>query len=137
MAKKDNRGAPRQFPYTLEQTEELFDQYQQETKENIVIYPSWPDFLSRINVTPEEADEVILNPVDTNKRLSEFLKKALGWCTAQLFSNENWLKRPVAAIYLSKQKFGGRCYTDRQDIKQDTKTEVFVKWGGKSKDPFG
>lgn len=137
MAKKDNRGAPRQFPYTLEETEALFKQYQQETYDNTVVFPSWPDFLSRINVTTQEADEVMLNPVDTNKRLSEFLKKALGWCMAQLFSNPNWMKKPVAAIYLSKQKFGGYCYTDRQDIKQDTKTEITVKFGGKSKDPFG
>jgi hypothetical protein len=131
--KKNNIGAPRQFPFTLEETQELFEQYQKETYDNTVVFPSWPDFLSRINVTPQEADEVILNPVDTNKRLSEYLKKALGWCMAQLFSNPNWMKKPVAAIYLSKQKFGGYCYTDKQEVKQDTKMEVNVKFGSKLK----
>jgi hypothetical protein len=75
--------------------------------------------------------------VDTNKRLAEYLKKALGWCMAQLFSNPNWMKKPIAAIYLSKQKFGGYCYTDKQEVKQDTKMDITVKFGGKSKDPFG
>ena len=137
MAKGIPRGAPRQFPYSLDETKKLFEQYQSDTRENIVVFPSWPHFLSSINVTTQEADEVILNPVDTNKGLAEYLKKALGWCMAELFSNPNWMKKPVAAIYLSKQKFGGTCYTDRQDIKQDTKMEVTVKFGGKSKDPFG
>lgn len=132
------RGAPRQFPYTLEQTVELFEQYKQETEENTVLYPSWPNFLTRIKVSVQEADEVICDPVNTNKELSEYLKKALEWCVDQLFSNPNWLKKPVPAIYLSKQKFGGRCYTDKQEVKQDTKMEVNVSFGGnkKVKDPF-
>ena len=132
------RGAPRQFPYTLEQTVELFEQYKLETEENTVLFPSWPDFLSRIKVSVQEADEVICGPVNTNKELSEYLKKALEWCFVQLFSNPNWLKKPVAAIYLSKQKFGGYCYTDKQEVKQDTKMEINVSFGGKKKvkDPF-
>lgn len=132
------RGAPRQFPYTLEQTVELFEQYKLETEENTVLFPSWPNFLTRIKVSVQEADEVICDPVNTNKELSEYLKKALEWCVDQLFSNPNWLKKPVPAIYLSKQKFGGRCYTDKQEVKQDTKMEVNVSFGGKKKvnDPF-
>ena len=137
QTKKNFGGAPRQFPYTLEETKKLFEHYQEQTKENIVVFPSWPDFLASINVTTQEADEVILSPVDTNKRLAEYLKKALGWCMAQLFSNPNWMKKPIAAIYLSKQKFGGYCYTDKQEVKQDTKMDITVKFGGKSKDPFG
>ena len=132
------RGAPRQFPYTLEQTVELFEQYKQETEENTVLYPSWPNFLTRIKVSVQEADEVICDPVNTNKELSEYLKKALEWCVDQLFSNPNWLKKPIPAIYLSKQRFGGRCYTDKQEVKQDTKMEINVSFGGKKKvkDPF-
>ena len=132
------RGAPRQFPYTLEQTVELFEQYKQETEENTVLFPSWPNFLTRIKVSVQEADEVICDPVGTNKELSDYLKKALEWCIDQLFSNPNWLKHPVPAIYLSKQRFGGRCYTDKQEVKQDTKMEINVSFGGKKKvkDPF-
>ena len=132
------RGAPRQFPYTLEQTVELFEQYKQETEENTVLFPSWPNFLTRIKVSVQEADEVICDPVGTNKELSDYLKKALEWCIDQLFSNPNWLKKPVPAIYLSKQRFGGRCYTDKQEVKQDTKMEINVSFGGKKKvkDPF-
>lgn len=133
MAKKIPVGAPRQFPFTYEETVELFEQYQKDTYDNIVVYPSWPDFLARIGVTTEDADNVIIRPVDTNKRLSDYLKKSLDWCMAQLFSNPNWMKKPVAAIYLSKQKFGNKCYTDRQDVKQDTKMDINVKFGNKVK----
>lgn len=133
-------GAPRQFPYTLEQTTKLFEDYQKKTYDNIILFPSWPDFLASINVSTAEADETIIKPVATNKELSQYLKKALDWCFAQLFSNPNWLKKPIAAIYLSKQKFGGRCYTDKQEVKQDTKMEISVNFGGKQKrkvDPAG
>ena len=86
----DKRGAPRQFPFTLEQTQELFEQYKQETMENIIIRPCWPDFLTRNGISIEEAKEVINNPVDTNKNLSIYLKKALDWCTSQLMTHPGW-----------------------------------------------
>lgn len=134
----DKRGAPRQFPFTLEQTQKLFAQYKLETMENIIIRPCWPDFLTRNGISIEEAKEVINNPVDTNKNLSIYLKKALDWCTSQLMTHPGWGgNHAVKAIYLSKQDFGGTPYSDRQDISSKSDVTVKVNFGGKSKDPFG
>lgn len=132
-------GPIRQFPYTLDQTKELFEQYKQKVQENEILFPCWQDFCVFIDVDTDTADKTMLTPVDTNKELAEYLKKAVKWCFNQLFTNPNWLKKPVAAIYLSKQKFGGYCYTDKQEVKQDTKMEINVSFGGKRKvqDPFG
>ena len=131
-------GAPRQFPYTLDQITELFEQYKADTNENIIICPCWPDFLSRNNISVEEAKETINNPVDTNKELSLFLKKALDWCTAQLMVHPSWGRQnSIKAIYLSKQDFGGTPYSDRQEIRQKGSMEINVKFGSKCKDPFG
>jgi hypothetical protein len=127
------RGAPRQFPYTLEETQEKFELYKQKVADNEVLFPCWQDFCVFIDVDTDMADEVMLDPVGTNKELSEYLKKSLKWCFNQLFTNPNWLKKPVAAIYLSKQKFGGYCYTDKQEVKQDTKMDINVSFGGKKK----
>ena len=133
-----SRGAPRQFPFTLEQTKRLFEQYQTETSENKIIRPCWPDFLSRNDISVEEAKRVINEPNNANRELSEYLKKALVWCTAQLMVHPGWGgQNAVKAIYLSKQDFGGIPYSDKQDIRARGDMTVNVKFGGKSKDPFG
>lgn len=131
-------GAPRQFPYTLDQFKVIFEQYKQDTAENNIPRPCWPDFLARNNILVDDAKEVINSPVNTNKALSLELKKALDWCTAQLMVHPGWGgSHGVKAIYLSKQDFGGTPYSDRQDIRQKGDMTVNVKFGGKVKDPFG
>lgn len=134
---KGIRGRERQFPYTYEETASKFEQYKKDTRENIVEFPCFQDFLDRNNILLDDADNVVNSPNDKNKDLSLLIKKIIEWSFNQLFTNPNWLKKPVAAIYLSKQKVCGYGYTDKSEVKQDTKTEVNVKFGGKSKDPFG
>ena len=134
---KGKMGPNRQFPYTLEEIEERFEQYKQEIDDNTVLFPCIQDFFDRNDILMEEADNTVNDPVDKNIDLSKYLKKIIGWHFNQLFTNPNWLKKPVAAIYLSKQKVCGFGYTDKTEVKQDTKMDVNVKFGSKSKNPFG
>lgn len=137
---KGVRGPNRQFPYSYEETEQLFEQYKQDVRNNIVVFPCFQDFLDRNNILLEDADNVVNNPNDKNKDLSLLIKKIIEWSFNQLFTNPNWLKKPVAAIYLSKQKVCGYGYTDKSEVKQDTKMDVNVSFGSKGKkmkDPFG
>lgn len=133
---KGKMGPNSQFPYKYNDLEELFEQYKQESEEGKVLFPCIQDFFDRNNILMEEADNTVNNPVDKNIDLSKLLKKIIGWHFNQLFTHPNWLKKPVAAIYLSKQKVCGFGYTDKTEVKQDTKTEISVKFGSKSKNPF-
>ena len=133
---KGVRGRERQFPYTYEETVEIFEQYKNDTMEDIVKFPCFQDFLDRNNILLEDADSVVNDPNGKNTDLSKLLKKIIEWSFNQLFTNPNWLKKPVAAIYLSKQKICGYGYTDKSEVKQDAKMEVSVKFGGKCKNPF-
>lgn len=133
---KGVRGRERQFPYSYDKTMELFEHYKNETQANKVEYPCFQDFLDRYNILLEDADSVVNNPNDKNRDLSLLLKKIIEWSFNQLFTNPNWLKKPVAAIYLSKQKICGYGYSDKTEVKQNGEMAINVKFGGKSKDPF-
>lgn len=126
-------GAPRQFPYTLEETKERFEHYLDEVNAGSIKYPQIKDFFFRNNISMDDASAVVKSPVGTNKALSEYIKRIIEWHFITLFSHPDWLKKPVLAIYLSKQSVCGYCYTDKQEVKQDTKMDVNVSFGGKKK----
>ena len=130
-------GPPKKFPYDEQETDRRIELYKELTLEGHVKKPCWTDFLARNNISVDEAKRMIREYGPGEKTLSENLKKMLEWCTAQLFTADSWGGGNQAkAIFLSKQDFGLGGYSDRQDVKTDSKVEISVKFGGKSKDPF-
>ena len=130
-------GKPLKFPYDLKETIRRIELYKELTLEGNIRKPCWPDFCSRNGITTEDAKRMIQDFGPGEKSLSDELKKMLEWCTSQLMTADAWSGGNAAkAIFLSKQDFGLGGYSDRQDIKTDSKVEISVKFGGKSKDPF-
>ena len=137
MARLKKVGPPSQFPYSAEQIWDKFEHYKAEYESGEIKKPCWPDFLTRNGVSIEEGRETINNPVNSNILLSKTLQKILDWCTAVLMTAPGWSgPNSIKAIYLSKQDFGGRPYSDRQDINASGKMQIDVRFGGKCKDPF-
>lgn len=137
MSKLKKVGPPSQFPYSAEEIWEKFELYKAEYESGELKKPCWPDFLTRYAISIEEGRETINNPVNSNTLLSKTLQKILDWCTSALMTAPGWSgPNSVKAIYLSKQDFGGKPYSDRQDINASGKMQIDVRFGGKCKDPF-
>ena len=137
MPRSDKRGAPPQFPYSVAEIKERFEHYKAEYESGDIKKPCWPDFLTRNGISIEEGKDTINNPVNSNILLSKELQKMLDWCTAVLMTAPGWSgPNSIKAIYLSKQDFGGKPYSDRQDINASGKMDINVRFGSKSKDPF-
>ena len=130
-------GPPKKFPYDEQETKKRIELYKKETDKGNIRKPCWTDFLARNEISVDEATRMIKDYGPGEKALSETLKKMQEWCIAQLFTADAWGGGNAAkAIFLSKQDFGLGGYSDRQDVKTDSRVEISVKFGGKSKDPF-
>lgn len=138
MGTSTKRGAPPQFPYTLEEFHEIFERYKQKYYAGELKKPFWPDFLAENEISLEAAKATIKEPVASNRVLSEELKKALEWCTAKLMVADEWTKPQTSSksMFGLKQDFGIGGYTDRQDINASGKVDIQVRFGSKCKDPF-
>lgn len=130
------RGRPKQFPVDYETAKIAIDKYKDKVNSGIIKNPSIDGFLGTIDANTQEFVDVIENPVDTNIPLSKLLKNFATWLNGEIIERSSGSHTPLATMML-KQGFSGYRYTDRQDVKADTKVEINVKFGGKSKDPFG
>ena len=131
-------GKPLKFPYDLKETIRRIELYKELTLEGNIRKPCWPDFCSRNGIGVDEAKRMIDSYGPGEYELSRALKRMLEWCQAQIMTSDGWSGSSMTkAIFLAKQDFGGGvAYSDRQDVKTDSKVEISVKFGGKSKDPF-
>ena len=131
-------GQPRKYPYTLDETNQKIELYKDLTAEGYIKKPCWPDFLARNGIGVDEAKRMIDNYGPGEYELSRALKRMLEWCQAQIMTSDGWSGSSMTkAIFLAKQDFGGGvAYSDRQDVKTDSRVEISIKFGGKSKDPL-
>ncbi len=129
-------GRPRQFPLEYDETLQVIKQYKEDTANNLIDKPCIPDFLARIGIAIDTWFDVIDNPNDKNQLLSEALKNFAAWCDAEVIRWGTGTNYKLAALLLN-QGFSGHKYTMSNEVKQDSKMEINVKFGSKCKDPFG
>ena len=129
-------GKPRQFPVEYEECVKAIEEYKNKVEQEVIRKPSMAGFLGTIGASMQEYMEVIEKPNSKNIPLSNLLKSFGTWMDGEIIERSGGPNGSMA-IFLLKQGFGGYKYTDRQEIKADTKTEVKVSFGGKNKDPFG
>lgn len=129
-------GRPRQFPLGYNEASKEIEQYKIDTESGLIEKPCIPDFLARIGIAIDVWFDVIENPNDQNMRLSELLKNFAAWCDAEVIRWGTGTNYKLAALLLN-QGFSGHKYTMSNDVKQDTKVDITVNFGSKSKDPFG
>lgn len=129
-------GKPRQFPAEEADVIAAIEQYKADVNHGVIKHPSIAGFLGRIGASMDEYMEVIERPNAKNLAVSAALKKFGTWMDGQIIEHSGGPNGSMA-IFLLKQGFGGYKYTDRQEVKQDSKVQLDVKFGGSCKDPFG
>lgn len=132
------RGAPRQFPLEYNETVQAIELYKQKVNDGTFKKADFCHFCGEIGVDAQTFIDCVKNPCDKNRALVGELKKFITWLQGQYLTAPGWSGPNASkAIFALKQDLGGLVFTDRQEVKQDTKMEVKVSFGGKSKDPFG
>lgn len=131
-------GMSRQFPLELDETIEKIKEYKRKVDDGTFKKADFWHFCGEIGVDAQDVVDVIKNPNDKNKPLAYELKKFVTWVQGQYLTASGWSGPNASkAIFALKQDLGGLVLTDRQEVKQDAKVEINVKFGSKSKDPFG
>lgn len=125
-------GKPRQFPVEYDECERAIREYKNKVEQEIIKKPSMAGFLGTIGASMQEYMEVIERPNSKNIPLSNLLKSFGTWMDGEIIERSGGPNGSMA-IFLLKQGFGGYKYTDRQEVKQDAKMEVNVKFGSKVK----
>lgn len=125
-------GKPRQFPLEYDECKKAIEEYKNKVEAGIIEKPSIAGFLGTIGANTQEFMDVVYEPNNKNIPLSALLKNFGAWM-------EGWIvatyPAPLARFLLS-QGFSGYRYTERQEVKQDTKLDINVRFGSKCKDPF-
>lgn len=131
MKKDITRGKPRQFPLDYKETKAKMREYQILYERNQIDIPSVPGFCAFIGTDTGKYMDTINNPVATNNNLADLLRAFGTWCDGITIDK---CPAPIARLLLA-QGFGGHNFTDKQEIKQDTR--ITVDFGGNLDDPFG
>ena len=120
-------GKPRQFPIEYEECERAIAEYKNKVESGEIEKPSIAGFLGTIGANTQEYMSVIYEPNNKNIPLSNLLKNFGSWMDGWIIAT---YPAPLAKFLLG-QGFGGYKYTDRQEVKQDTKMEIKVSFGKK------
>ena len=130
-------GMTPQFPLSYKEVEREIEQYKQDLRDGTIERADFWDFCGRLGVSDDELIEVIENPNDKNIKLSQLLKKYVTWQKGQYLTGKGWGgPNSSKAIFALKQKIGGYQFTDKQEVQQNGKVKIEVKFGDMN-DPFG
>lgn len=126
------------FPLSLEETKEKIRQYQEKVEDGTFEKADFWHFCGFLGVDDETILQVMERPGSKNKALATELKRLVCWIKGQYATAPGWNgSNGSKALFLLKQNIGGVLLTDRPEGKQEGKREITVKFGGRSKDPFG
>ena len=125
-------GAPRQFPLEYDEVVQAIEDYKAKVEQGIIKKPSIANFLGTIGANTEDYMSVIYEPNNKNIPLSTLLKNFGAWMEGEIVAR---YPAPLAKFLLC-QGFGGYRYTDKQEMDQNIKAEIEVKFNG-VKDAFG
>lgn len=131
-------GMSRQFPLEYDETVKKIKDYKDKVADGTFKKADFWHFCGEIGVDAQDVVDVIKQPNDKNKPLAAELKKFITWVQGQYLTAPGWSGPNASkAIFALKQDLGGLVLSDKQEIKQDAKVEINVKFGSKCKDPFG
>ena len=119
-------GAPRQFPIEYEDCVKAIEDYIEKVETGVIKKPSPSNFLGTIGANEDELISVIYEPNDKNIPLSKLLKNFGSWMNGKIIET---YPAPMAKFLLS-QGFGGYRYTDKQEVDNNIKAEINVKFDG-------
>lgn len=129
-------GKPRQFPMDERELVREINAYKRDVDNGVVKRPSVAGFCGRIGASIDEYLDTIEHPTANNRAVCAALKKFGTWMDGQIIERGGGPNASMS-IFLLKQGFGGYKYTDKLDVKADTRVGIEVKFGGTVKDPFG
>jgi hypothetical protein len=125
-------AAPRQFPLEYDEVYKAIEDYKEKVEQGIIEKPSIANFLGTIGANTEDYMSVIYEPNNKNIPLSVLLKNFGAWMEGEIVAR---YPAPLAKFLLS-QGFGGYKYTDKQEVDQNIKAEIEVRFNGVN-DAFG
>ena len=123
-------GKPRQFPLEYDECVKAIEEYKYKVEQGIIERPSIAGFLGTIGANTQEFMNVVYEPNNKNIPLSNLLKSFGTWMEGEIIERFGGQNGSMAKFLLG-QGFGGYKYTDRQEVKQDTKMEIKVSFGKK------
>ncbi len=131
-------GVTPQFPLSLEETREKIRQYKENVENGTFEKADFWHFCGFLGVDDETVLQLVQKPSVKNRELALELKRLVSWVKGQYATAPGWNgSNGSKALFLLKQNIGGLLLTDRPDHRTEGKTEITVKFGGRSKDPFG
>jgi len=127
-----------EFPLSFQQTRKKIREYQQKVESGEFEKADFWHFCGYLGVDDETILQVIRHPGRKNRELAQELRRLVSWVKGQYATAPGWNgPNGSKALFLLKQDIGGIQLTDKPEGRQEGKLEVTVKFGGKTKDPFG
>ncbi len=131
-------GTVKLFPLSPEETRRKIRRYQKMVEDGSFEKADFWHFCGFLGVDDETVLETMERPGNKNREVAAELKRLVCWIKGQYATAPGWNgSNGSKALFLLKQNIGGILLTDRPEGKQEGKREITVKFGGRSKDPFG
>ena len=124
-------AAPRQFPVEYDVAKQKIREYQNNYYSGEIKSPSIYGFLVTVDSNLEELKEVISNPNDKNKPLSQMLKNFCNWMMSAYVETYS----PSAPLYRQLVDELSDCCNGKKDNQASMDLTVHLDFGG-SKDSF-
>ena len=127
-----------EFPLSVQQARKRIREYQQKVESGDFEKADFWHFCGYLGVDDETVLQVIRQPGRKNRELAQELRRLVSWVKGQYATAPGWNgSNGSKALFLLKQDIGGIQLTDKPEGRQEGKLEVTVKFGGRTKDPFG
>ena len=127
-----------EFPLSFQQTRKKIREYQQKVESGEFEKADFWHFCGYLGVDDETILQVIRHPGRKNRELAQELRRLVSWVKGQYATAPGWNgANGSKALFLLKQDIGGIQLTDKPEGRQEGKLEVTVKFGSRTKDPFG
>ena len=127
-----------QFPLTCEQTRRKIREDRRKVESGEFEKADFWHFCGYLGVDDETVLQVIREPGRKHQDLARELRQLVSWVKGQYATAPGWNgSNGSKALFLLKQDLGGIQLTDKPEHRQEGKLEVSVKFGGRTKDPFG
>ena len=131
-------AAVKAFPLSPEETKRKIRQYQKKVEDGTFEKADFWHFCGFLGVDDETVLATMERPGNKNREVAAELKRLVCWIKGQYATAPGWNgSNGSKALFLLKQNIGGLLLTDRPEGRSEGKTEITVKFGGRSKDPFG
>ena len=127
-----------EFPLSYRQTREKIGQYKEMVENGTFEKADFWHFCGFLGVDDETVLQLIRKPTEKEAPLALELKRMVSWIRGQYATAPGWSgTNGSKAVFLLKQDLGGLRLTDKPEAEGGGTSQIVIRFGGESEDPFG